>query len=288
MKCIICNNKCIENKESGFFRDLKNYYCINCNVFFYERSKKLNEKINNYYNSEYWDSRRKIEPLKKINRVVHKMIFSFFGTSAQSRYRYIKKYLKDNTMFLEIGIGRGEFLSTLSEKKNLKLFGNEPDKLNCDNIVRKIKKIKVYNSQFEETKFQEKFDFIFMSHVLEHFIDIQKIVLKLKTILNDNSYLFIEVPNNINKTMFNESYKNHPHTIEFSEKSLKLLFEKNGFKIIKQSTHRDSCDYKNNSLKKIFNILKIFLKTIFHWDTYYKTQNGMHIRFLLQLKTNNK
>jgi 2-polyprenyl-3-methyl-5-hydroxy-6-metoxy-1,4-benzoquinol methylase len=280
MKCIICSNNCLENKDKGYFKNVNNYYCKKCDVIFYERTKKLEQSINNYYSEEYWKSRKQFKPSLKT-----KIINNLFKSVEKTRFEYIKKFLKKETNFLEIGIGQGKFIEYLNKNIKLNLSGLEPDNNNCLKIKSKIKNIKIYNSTFEKTKFEQKFHFIFLSHVLEHFMDLDKVMSKIKENLSKDGLIFIEVPNKNNKVMFKESYYNHPHTIEFSEKALKCLFEKNGFEIIKITTHGEQINHSKNKFNQFLQFTKILFKILSNLlNPYYKTKNGMSIRLIAKIK----
>lgn len=173
MNCLICKNKCTINLKKGFFKNLKNYFCESCGTYFYERNNKLYYLIKEYYSKKYWDSKKnKIS----INNIINNFIFI---KGERSRFEFIKNNLLENNKFLEIGMGKGEFITYLNKHKKLKLYGIEPDIKNSDNIKKSISNIKIYNSTFEKVKFNTKFDFIYLSHVFEHFINIDEIIKKI-------------------------------------------------------------------------------------------------------------
>lgn len=83
--------------------------------------------------------------------------------------------------------------------------------------------------------------------------------------------------------MFEESYIKHPHTIEFSENSLKFIMIKNGFSIIKCSTHGEKINHKNNLIFRLSKIINVFFKRIINnRDPWYSTENGANIRAIFK------
>ena len=66
-------------------------------------------------------------------------------------------------------------------------------------IHQKLKKnINFENRDFLEDNFNDKYDLIILSHVIEHFTDLDKIINKLKKLLNPNGVLYILTPGVLN------------------------------------------------------------------------------------------
>ena len=101
---------------------------------------------------------------------------------------------------LEIGPGSGSMLFLLSKKKiNIKAV--EPDPV-ASNWLKKFPYIKVINKFFEEwiiernnLEDKEKFDWIIITHVLEHIKVPGNFLKELKILLKKTGKIIIEVPN---------------------------------------------------------------------------------------------
>jgi SAM-dependent methyltransferase len=92
----------------------------------------------------------------------------------------------------------------------------------------------------------KKADLIILSHVVEHFLNLDKEIIKIKNLLNDNGYVYVEVPGlfNWNRKRCNAiaedgyrstndflSYLQSVHNYHFDLEKISLLFEKTGFKM---------------------------------------------------------
>lgn len=92
-----------------------------------------------------------------------------------------------------------------------------------------------------------KADLIILSHVVEHFVDLDKEITKIKNLLNDNGYVYVEVPGLLNwnrkrcdvliedgyrSTNDFLSYLQSVHNYYFDLEKIALFFERAGFKLI--------------------------------------------------------
>lgn len=181
-----------------------------------------------------------------------------------SRLTYIQKYIiKENPSLLDVGAGKGEFVS-VAVKNNFLAEGVEPS-LNFCNYATETHKIKMYNGYLGNVAELEekKFDVITMHHVLEHVEEPVQLIENIKKYLNRDGLLFIEVPNcNSYLSIFadlvykirglNWSNRVSPlhapfHKFGYTPKSLKFLLEKCGYSI---------CSYKTFSGKDRFSFSK--------------------------------
>lgn len=97
------------------------------------------------------------------------------------------------------------------------------------------------NSQQLLENTNEKFDIIILSHVFEHFLNIEKELETISKLLAEEGFLYIEVPGILN---LSHNYKNNllnylqnAHTYSFSLGTLKMVVEKYGFKYISGNEH---------------------------------------------------
>ncbi|MBU0612616.1 class I SAM-dependent methyltransferase [Patescibacteria group bacterium] len=127
---------------------------------------------------------------------------------------------------LEIGAGSGLF-SKYFFRKGYKVTATDIDEMEMQALSKIGIDIKIGN--FEDLVFEEKYDLIIMSHVIEHFYHPQQIVNKIKGFINDNGQIFIKTPNST--FLFLRWFKNHTYVFDaprhlniFSEKSIKILF----------------------------------------------------------------
>ena len=159
----------------------------------------------------------------------------------------IEKYLPRRGILLDIGCGKGEFLS-IAKERGWQAYGIEPsEKLANYAIANYSLNIKpdIGNGGFKGSFF----DAVALNMVLEHLDNPKGMILEIKRVLKDNGFLFIEVPNTdswmlklatlyfrLNKKEWSPllSPLHHPfHSYGYNKTSLRLLLENEGFKIKK-------------------------------------------------------
>jgi 2-polyprenyl-3-methyl-5-hydroxy-6-metoxy-1,4-benzoquinol methylase len=136
---------------------------------------------------------------------------------------------------LDIGSGTGAFLS------EMKQHGWETTGLEPDADARTVAK-KVFNIELADTAqlYQlpaDHFDAITLWHVLEHVHDLSGYVQQIKSVLHSKGKLFIAVPNYtaLDATVYKEywaAYDVPRHLYHFSPRSMELLMEKHGLKVL--------------------------------------------------------
>lgn len=234
MNCSICGKKTtniITNRLRGGQAGTV-YYCPDCD---YAMLKSSFESIEEYYNNEYRknfkDNLQGIEPTAD---EIYKTRCDF----QMDRLEIIESYYSVEKTFLEIGCSAGQFLSKIKGKFK-EVVGVELAK-NCADYVREVFQIPVYTQTFQEICWENKFDYIGFFQVLEH-IDQPDIFLQsIAKVLNEDGRVFIEVPN-LNDPLrklydlsgYEEFFYHEAHLSYFTEKSIALLLEKNGFEVEK-------------------------------------------------------
>jgi|GEM_PF-1117103 len=162
---------------------------------------------------------------------------------------------------LEIGAGDGAFLSKIIE------IGINPENIEAieysDYGRNKLHELKISNvltenipSSYLFSKWQNKFDFIFMFQVLEHLGDLDTKLEFLRSCLRSQGKIIFAVPNPL-ATYFNEvndALLDMPpnHISRFSEGAIKELAQRNLFEVKsiefepldKLSRYKQFCQYK--------------------------------------------
>lgn len=271
MICKVCGsdkyNKIGEIK--GIWKENKNVYqCEKCFLYFIE--SPTDEEIYLLYKNEYHNSiKNKIFELAK-----SKMRYA----RCLNQFNFIKNSINcDNKKVCEIGAFDGLLLN-IFKNNGCKVFGYE-----LNDRAREYAK-KKYNIDLKPNFLEDnqKYDIIILSHVIEHFKEPKEILLKIKSMLNDNGFIYIEVPNSpiINQSKNQCSYETlikyltTTHTVNFNMDNLKAFAENCGLKIIKFQ-YNDYNANKNNqklritllegripSIDNIFNFSIYALKTV--------------------------
>ncbi|MDB1122432.1 class I SAM-dependent methyltransferase [Vibrio algarum] len=171
-------------------------------------------------------------------------------------FNVLKDFLpaKKTLKVLEVGAGTGNVLSELKDEA-LK-YDIEIDELGTEynqDCIDKAKKLGVniiYGDLATAEKYGETFDVVILSHVFEHFIDLEYEVNLIKRLIKPDSLLYIEVPGILdlhNKKHYNRSflgYLIHAHMYNFTMYSLSNLLFSFGFKPI----------FLNNKVESIFQL----------------------------------
>ncbi|MEE3225116.1 MAG: class I SAM-dependent methyltransferase [Bacteroidota bacterium] len=211
----------------------------------------------------------------------------------KKKVKLISSYVEKGTL-LDIGAGTGDFLNQ-AKKSGWEVTGIEPSA-----AARKRAFEKGINLFEEEAEVGErKFDVITMWHVLEHVPNVEKQIEWIKNHLSIGGVLIVAVPN------FNsydaKYYKKFwaawdvpRHLHHFSSKSIKTLFEKNGFSLIEQKplifdsfyVSLLSEKYKSTSLIKPVSAFMIGLRS--NWRAQQTKEYSSIIYVLKSRNTQNK
>jgi len=234
--CPICGNKkgkVLHNQS--FILDSENplpseydiVCCVQCN-FVYADVEASQEAYN-----EYYQSFSKYESIE---------VSSGGGTTAWDKKRLldtstdIMENIKDkNLKILDIGAAMGGLLDILKQNKYKKLYALEPSK-GCVEFMINEYGLNAFQGglfdDFNKIFSGEKFDFIILSHVFEHIYDLYKAIVNIKSILNSNAKIYIEVPDASRYSNFYVvpySYFDIEHINHFTNFSLLSLMGSHGF-----------------------------------------------------------
>ena len=233
-KCPVCLNKNLVNKLycTDHTASKEKFTIVSCETcdFTFTNPRPKDESLGDYYKSDMYISHTNSS----------KGLFNWM-------YQAVRKYaigtkltlLKSVTNFgchLDLGCGTGEFL-TACQKTGFKVRGVEPSKLAREQAVNNYSLSVSEDTNLEQFK-DNKFDSISMWHVLEHVPSLIKTITEFKRILNKNGKVIIAVPNH---KSWDASYYGEfwaawdvpIHLWHFSKETIELLFNKNGFKLIK-------------------------------------------------------
>jgi 2-polyprenyl-3-methyl-5-hydroxy-6-metoxy-1,4-benzoquinol methylase len=157
---------------------------------------------------------------------------------AIERYRRLESYLLGKKKVLEIGSGGGEF-SYLLSKKGFDVSAIEPNE-GYGNYSKEQYGLNIQIGFAQNLEFDaETFDFITMSHVLEHVDNPTTMLEKLRSWLKPNGILALEVPNVEAVCQSPKSTFHTAHLFNFNVKTLSLLAEKTGYSVVQTALSKD-------------------------------------------------
>ena len=147
---------------------------------------------------------------------------------------FIKKYNLKNKNIVEIGCGKGEYLS-LMDSFDINTYGIEHSQESVDYCIDKgLKVSKMYlENHYDVISEYHKFDAFFILNFFEHLINPNLTLKALKDNLTDDAVGIIEVPNfdmMLKNNLFSEFINDH--LFYFTKETLTSTLSKNGFEII--------------------------------------------------------
>lgn len=207
------------------------YACANCS-FHFTQNIPTPETIGPYYQSDVYISHSDTKE-GLVNRLYHTA-----RDLMLSKKRKLVAQLTKGKKLLDIGSGTGYFLNHM-QQHGYEVIGVEIDK------SARAATLKNFNINVNppatllEGKIQQKVDIISLWHVLEHLHDLDGYMQSIHQQLTDDGIVLIAVPNH---TAYDaQHYGKHwaaydvpRHLWHFSPKTVAILAEKNGFKVVGQ------------------------------------------------------
>ncbi len=223
--------------------------CKDCGLVI--TSPRICEESLPYYYDKYY------HPLNYGKEHLEDQTALFADGQGKKIFNILKEFLpyKEKLKVLEIGAGTGNVLAEFRDEAKLnnihiEELGTEYSN-DCIIKAKKENNINIILGNIETVvKRKEQFDVIILSHVFEHFIDLQEELDRLKKIINKDTLLYIEVPGIIvsNKKSYYIfsflGYLVHAHMYNFTKDSLVNVLQKNGFENI----------FVNEEVESIFKI----------------------------------
>ena len=143
---------------------------------------------------------------------------------------FIEKYHLEGKSILEVGCGKGEFLSILN-KCNIKAFGLENSSDSVKTCVENG--LNVINGYIDNNKLDKVFDGFVMFNFLEHLPNPKDVLKGIANNLNAGAPGIIEVPNA--DMLFSENLHSEfmlDHIFYFTKKTFVNLIEQCGFEVL--------------------------------------------------------
>lgn len=240
--CKVCSSNHYKKigEIKNIWKEYKDVYqCDECSLYFID--SPTDEEINSLYKNEYHNNiKNKLFEIAK-----SKMRYA----RSLSQFNFIKQTIDlKNKDICEIGAFDGLLLS-LFKKNNNNVFGYE---LNDDARVYAKKKYDIdLKENFLESK--SKYDIIILSHVIEHFREPKEILIKIKSMLKENGFIYIEVPNSpmTNECSYNMlmRYLNTEHIVNFNMDNLIKFAGSADLKIVRSEYNNYNISIDNENLR---------------------------------------
>jgi len=229
VNCNLCERQ--DASEIYSNDELRAVICQNCSLV-YLNPRRTAEEYKNYYNQLYQKDRHNI---LDYNQAVERLERRDSYGRKIKHLEYLKKYINQDDKVLEIGSGWGSLLKVLKDKIGCNVNGVEISEL-AARVGREHYGLNIVNKTFEEfieNGFQQKYNFIILHHVLEHFLDPGKVLEQIKSkLLEDDGYLYLAVPNVASPDEALDRFFRVVHCYYFSPLTINKLLKHQGFKII--------------------------------------------------------
>ncbi|MDB5014933.1 MAG: coq3 1 [Daejeonella sp.] len=180
---------------------------------------------------------------------------SFYRLSSKYKARWLKNKIGADKTLLEVGAGNGHLLNEFSNL-GFRVCGLEPNGMRAQ-VIRSRYNLEALEGTIEDYEFRRKYDTVFHIDLLAHFPDPYLAIEKMKSVLNKDGYLCLEVGVVAGISTF--WYKFFPlglpqHKWLYSEKALTKLFETAQLNVVYKTTHSLAAYV---ILKRFFNIVLI-------------------------------
>ena len=233
-RCLVCNGQklvkkidCIDHSTSKEKFTLVS--CETCN-FTFTNPRPKDESLGEYYKSDMYISHT--NNTKGLFSWMYQTIKNYaIGTKVT-----LLKSVKKSGTHLDLGCGTGEFLNACKDA-GFSTEGIEPSELARKQAIESFNLSISENTHLEQFQ-NNKFDSISMWHVLEHVSNLNDSIKDFNRILKSDGKIIIAVPNH--KSWDANYYKEYwaawdvpIHLWHFSKETIELLFNKNGFNLIK-------------------------------------------------------
>ena len=233
-QCPICNSKDINPflKTKDYSTSKEDFHIVSCETCsFTATSPRPDDKdLDKYYLSESY-----ISHTNDKDGLFNFLYQNVRKIAIKSKLSLLLSVAEKST-HLDIGCGTGEFLNAC-KNSGFKTKGIEPSSIARKKAIKNYKLDISKNtnlSQYNENSFSS----ISMWHVLEHVANLEETILMINKILKNNGIAIIAVPNK--ESWDAKYYKNYwaawdvpIHLWHFSKDTIKKIFEKHGFELIK-------------------------------------------------------
>jgi SAM-dependent methyltransferase len=158
--------------------------CQECFFVFYDTPDSA-EQYAVFYNKHYFSSSYTSGPqISSVDAILSVM---------NDPLAILRPWLKPESKICEIGCGRGTLLAKMKKAGFPHVYGVEPSH-DCVEFVKKNLGIEAKVGTADNIPFDDKFDIIVSTHVLEHVVNLGEVAESIFSKLSDDGLVYIEVP----------------------------------------------------------------------------------------------
>ena len=280
MNCVSCGKSSLSIYSVNSYLNLPVYQCKDCSLLISGNSEnQLKITLRNYYEKAMIP-----DEIKKMLERDHDTHHGrYLRNLWNSHYSYCSSYFHSSKNLLEIGPGSGLTLKMFDEL-GFNVIGIEQNKNLVQFINKKLKKDCCIQGYFEDIHFEKKFDVIWISHTFEHIASPNILLKKCKSLLQNDGFIFIAVPDCENMNTLKASIFENASSFHFTKKSLIQMATNIGFKIERCDSMRELVRVEGRfemMLRKYLNFLSKKTCPYYPFKITSK-KNGIEIRMILK------
>ncbi len=215
--CIICRSSELREMAINMSFGVKINECLGCG---FVQSEYVSESAKKDYYSKFYRGALSNIQIEGLKRKSHEQ--------AVSQIKYINSIMPDNQFVNTLDYGAAEGgLVQLLKRVSQSVYVTEADPQYI-RLLKEMKEVLFLNeSDLDNDKFNGFFDFISLSHVLEHITDPLSALERFSKLLKKDGYLFIDIPNELE--MFTKAnFQAKGHLSYFTIDSFKRLVSTHG------------------------------------------------------------
>ena len=247
--CPLCNSTnltgfAIDTRRKG--PHISRVKCDACGVVFANPMADA-EELKEYYQSYYEKDHYEAVSYKEIILGHFERIKNLTEAQIKQESRYLKN-LQGGSKFLDVGCGLGLGLA-YANQLSCELYATEYDQGALE-FVQEHFSVKTHQGDLESAQYPDEFfDFIHISHVIEHVLDPRGYIQEMKRILKPGGFLVIGTPDissrlytwhrwaNLLQLRIPDVIDGLEHTFIFPKKRLRSLCEEEGLTVNDHYTH---------------------------------------------------
>jgi 2-polyprenyl-3-methyl-5-hydroxy-6-metoxy-1,4-benzoquinol methylase len=120
--------------------------------------------------------------------------------SSNEAWTKIFEYIKPGTKILDIGCSSGQLGAALKKEKSVYVVGLDIDKDDVSRAKKNLDEAYIGNVESDDLSKYGAFDYVVMADVIEHLVQPEEALKKVKKMLNKNGKLVFSIPNMANVT----------------------------------------------------------------------------------------
>lgn len=260
---IVCTKAGMRNDED---REVTSVMCLRCGLL-YNSPIPPEEELRHYYSDGGYVANRVMSDggYEKLVELQNKKELLVKRLTTNTVY-FLRPFLKQDSRIIDIGCSVGNLGGAIKKQLGVFVVGVEPDALFA-RVAREYNHLdKVEQVFFDEyvRNHKEKFNMVIMRHVFEHLRDPNDSLKKLKSLLVDEGYLFLIVPNMANLKSTGPLIKqfHYGHLYHYTPHALQLLLLKHGMKVVRwRHGHNHSIEVVATKIDNPVDSVDIFSMT---------------------------